>query len=83
MFDSTTAVYAALTKQTYLGSHSDAALVLIAGALVNMGRSGKKPIELPGPFWGAAEKAKQGPKVSAEVKQELSEKLRKYSSIPD
>ena len=82
--DSSTAVYAAITGQTFLGSHADAAMVIVASALVNFGRKAtEKRVELPGPTFGAAEKAKRGPVVPPKEKQRLAETLRKYSSIPD
>lgn len=85
MVDPRTHVYAAMTQQTFVGSHSDMALVLLAQAVLNIGRKpGEKPLKLPGPYMGAdrGKKARQQ-YVPPKEKERLKERLRTYSSIPD
>lgn len=85
MVDSRTHVYAALTRQTFVGSHADMAIVLLAQAVLNIGRKpGEKPTKLPGPYMGAdqGKKARQQ-NVPPKEKQRLTERLRTYSSIPE
>lgn len=85
MIDSRTHVYAALTRQTFVGSHADMAVVLLAQAVLNIGKKAtEKPIKLPGPYMGAdrGTKAKQQ-YVPPKEKERLRERLRTYSSIPD
>ena len=85
MIDSRTHVYAAMSRQTFVGSQSDLALVLLAQAVLNIGRKAtEKPIKLPGPYMGAdrGKKARQE-YVPPKEKERLRERLRTYSSIPD
>lgn len=85
MIDPRTHVYAALTRQSFVGSQADLAIVLLAQAVLNIGRKpGEKPTKLPGPFMGAdrGKKARQQ-HVPPKEKQRLTERLRTYSSIPD
>lgn len=85
MIDSRTHVYAALVGQTFVGSHGDLALVLLAQAVLNIGKKPtEKAVKLPGPYMGAErrKKAKQQ-YVPPKEKERLKERLRTYSSIPD
>lgn len=82
--DPRTHVYSMLVGQTFQGSQADVALVLLAQAVLNMGRSdGQKPIKLPNPYLGAERKKARAQYVPPKEKQRLTERLRTYSSIPD
>lgn len=85
MVDSRTHVYSAMAGQTYVGSHSDLALVLLAQAVLNIGKKPtEKALKLPGPYMGAdrGKKARQN-YVAPKEKERLTERLRTYSSIPE
>ena len=84
--DSRTHLYAAVTGQTFQGSHSDFATVLTAQLLLSITRKqGAKAPTLPGPFMGAEQRkrARQHAQVAPAERERLRERLRTYSSIPD
>ena len=81
--DPRTHVYAALTKQTFQGSQADMAVILLAQAVLNIGRTEGKPIRLMNPYFGADKKKARAQYVPPKEKQQLTERLRTYSSIPD
>lgn len=86
LIDPRTHVYAAMTGQTFVGSQADLAIVLLAQAVLNIGKkSTDKPVKLPGPYLGADKRSKQAraARVAPKEKQQLTERLRTYSSIPD
>lgn len=83
--DPKTHTYAALADQTFPGSQADAALVLLATAVINIGRKTNERVTLPGPYFGYAERKKRQEfaKVDPAEKARLAERLRRYSSIPE
>lgn len=82
--DSRSHLYAAISGQTYQGSHADFAMTLLAGIVLNLGKkSGEKRIEMPGPFYGAKQKAQKAQQVPQAEQKRLEERLRTFSSIPD
>lgn len=85
MIDSSSHVYAALTGQTFVGSQADLAMIVLAEVVLNIGRKvGQKPVRLPGPYTGAEKRRKRREAhVEPKVKKQLTERLQRYSSIPD
>lgn len=81
--DPRTHVYAALTGQTFQGSQADFAVIMLAQAVLNIGRGESDPIRLMHPYYGADKKRARAEQVPKKVKQELTERLHKYSSIPE
>lgn len=84
--DSRTHFYAAVTGQTFQGSHGDFAMTLVAQLLLSLTRDkGSKTPQLPGPFMGAAKRksAQEWAQVPSAERKRLQDRLRQYSSIPD
>ena len=84
--DSRTHLYAAITGQTFQGSHADFATVLTAQLLLALTKEkGAKTPKLPNPFMGAEQRkrAREQAQVSPAERERLRERLRQYSAIPD
>lgn len=84
LYDSRTHFSARVSRQTYQGSHADFAAIILAGAILNMGKDkNAKRVELPGPFFGYKSEAQQAAQVDPQERKRLENRLRQYSSIPD
>lgn len=82
MKDSSTHLYADLAQQSYVGSHADAATVLLAESYFNVHRDRSvisEPVTLRGPRY----KHDTSADVSAEEREQLSEQLRRRSAFPN